>query len=214
MSVTYYIGGVDIATTYGVKVSASEGLLSRPKFSAPDSAKWPGYHGEVIDLSRRTFESRKIRLDCFISATTMSGFLEKIGTFLSAMDTPGTIRLMVVVDTEKPLVYEVYLSSGIDIQKQWSDGLNVGTFTIELTEPAPLKRVVKVTGSSLSITMTSSKLVDIFWGDGTSTRDISGTSAASTHTYPTSDTYYAIVAGAIDEITGFSTSGTIIWSKL
>jgi hypothetical protein len=211
-AVVYYLDGTDLKT-YGVYVSASDGLLSRPKPKNPVSQNWPDHHGEVVDLTKRYYEARKIKLDCFIKATSKEDFVTKMNTFLALFDATGTRRLMVVVDATKPLVYEVYLSNAIEPKKSWSDAEMAGTFATELTESAPMKRVVKITGTSLSITLTTAKLVDIFWGDGAVTRDVIGTSQTKTHTY-SSGTYYAIVAGNIDDITAFSTTGTTIWSKL
>ena len=212
-SVSYYIDGVDLKT-FGVYVSSSDGLLSRPNLKAPLSQSWPTYHGEVVDTSKRYYESRKIVFSCFIKATSKEDFVTKMNTFLQLFDAPGTRRLMVVVDPAKPLVYEVYLSAGIEPKKMWSDGEMTGTFQIELTEPSPVKRVVKVTGTGLSITITSAKMVDIYWGDGGVDYDISGTGQVKSHTFASSGTYYAIVSGNIDEITTFTTTGTVLWTKL
>ncbi|MBV5348915.1 phage tail family protein [bacterium] len=211
--VTYYLDGVDIKT-YGVYVKSSDGLLSRPKPKKRLSADWPDYNGELVDLSKKVYESRSIKLECFIKATSKADFQSKMVTFLSALDAAGTRRLMVVVDPTKPLVYEVYLSGDVDPVKKWSDTTMVGTFKLEFTEPSPIKRVVAVTGTSLTITISSPKLVDIYWGDGSVTNDVSGTNQATSHTYSVSGTYYAIVAGNIDEITAFSTTGTVLWTKL
>lgn len=213
MDIKYYLDGVDIKT-YGVYITESEGLLSRPKLKKTLSASWNDYHGEVVDLSKRYYESRKITLECFIKSTSKEDFLTKMNTFMQLFDASGTRRLMVVVDVDRPLVYEVYLSGDIDVKKKWSDSQMVGTFSIELTEPSPIKRVVKITGTSLSITISTSKLVDIYWGDGTVLKDVSGTSQVKTKTYGASGTYYAIVTGNIDEISSFTTTGTVLWSKL
>ena len=218
MEVLYYLDGVDLKN-YGVFVSASSGLISRPKLKEPVKQSWKTHHGDVVDLSKRYYDSRKIMLDCFIVATSKEDFITKMNTFLQLFDASGTRRLMVVVDVNKPLVYEVYLSDQIDPKKEWSDGKMVGTFNLELIEPAPIKRVVKhiregEPTKTLSVTITSSKVVDIYWGDGSVTYDISGTSVVTTHNYASNGTFYAIVAGCVDEITSFSTTGTVLWSKL
>ena len=126
---------------------------------------------------------------------------------------------MVVVDVNKPLVYEVYLSGQIDPKKTWRDTEMVGIFSLELTEPAPIKKVVRhiredVNSKTLSITITTTKVVDIYWGDGSVTYDVSGTAVSTTHDYAANGTYYAIVAGCIDEIASITTTGTVIWAKI
>ena len=113
MEVLYYLDGVDLKN-YGVFVSASSGLISRPKLKEPVKQSWKTHHGDVVDLSKRYYDSRKIVLDCFTVATSKEDFITKMNTFLQLFDTSGTRRLMVVVDVNKPLVYEVYLSDQID----------------------------------------------------------------------------------------------------
>lgn len=218
MDITYYIDGVNL-TTYGVYISSSDGLINRPKPKQPVSASWKDYHGEVVDLTARYYESRKIKLNCFIKATSKEDFVTKMNVFLQLFDLPGTRRLMVAVDAAKPLVYEVFLSGDIEPKKKWSDGTMAGTFDLELTEPSPVKRVVRHIRTSdatktISMTISSPKVIDIYWGDGTVTRDVSGTGIVVTHNYAANGTYYAVVAGNIDEITSYSTSGSIIWNKL
>ncbi len=218
MEIAYYLDGVDLKS-YGVYVSASSGLISRPKIKEPVKQSWKTHHGEVIDLSKRYYESRKIVLECFIKASNKEDFLSKMNTFLQVLDIAGTRRLMVVVDATKPLVYEVYISDQIDPKKQWSDSKMVGTFNIEMIEPSPIKKVIKhiraaEATKTLSITISTPKVVDIYWGDGTVTYDVLGTSQVVTHDYSTNGTYYAIVAGCIDEITSLTTTGTVLWNKL
>lgn len=218
MDVTYYLDGVDLKT-YGVYISKSEGLLSRPRVKPGIRTDWADYHGEVVDLSQRVYEARKITLTCFIYAENKESFITKANTFLDAMDLPGTRRLMVVVDPTKPLLYEVYLAEGVELSNAWSDDAMVGTFVLELVEPSPLKRVVKHirTGAgtaTLTVTVTTTKMLDIYWGDGAVTRNVTGAAQAAQHTYTTNGTYYAVVTGNIDEIGNFSTNGTVLWTKL
>lgn len=218
MDINYYLDNVNLKD-YGVYVSASSGLIGRPKLKEPVKQSWKTHHGEVVDLSKRYYESRNINLDCFIKAVNKEDFVTKLNTFLQLFDAANTRRLMVVVDVNKPLVYEVYLSGQIDPKKTWRDTEMVGTFSLELTEPAPIKKVIRHTREdedtkTLSITITTSKVVDIHWGDGSVTYDVYGTAVAVTHDYSTNGTYYAIVAGCIDEITSLTTTGTVLWNKL
>lgn len=335
MKVIYKLDNVDL-TDYGVHVSASEGLLSRPRPKRPTTLSWQDYNGEVVDLSKRTYEPREIELDCFIKAASQWEFQDKVNAFLSVLDTIGTKRLEVGVDglsggenlilnskvnksiqggvagffywlelseyliqgetyiykndlngesqdaafsdgvenydnnffipnntpfiaphsstkairqwhasnmeagtitlvklekgsfaTEytpapadlKPLVFEVYSSEGIDIKKTWNERSMVGTFKLKLTEPEPIKKVIKFTSDggdndTLGITVTSSKLLNIYWGDGSHTYDVSGTAQTATHAFE-AGTYYIVVTGNIDEITSLTTTtGTIVWNKL
>ena len=117
---------------------------------------------------------------------------------------------MVDIPPTKPLLYEVYNENGVAINKRWNDDLMVGTFTLKLKEPDPVKRIVRHQRLSndtktLTITLTSKKAVTIFWGDGTQT---------ASHEYTTDGIFYAIVAGVIEEIESFTTNGIIVWNKL
>lgn len=218
MTVSYYIDGVDLLA-YGVYVSGSSGLIGRPKPKNPVSFNWDTENGEAIYAGKKYYESRKISIECFIKSTSKEDYIVKMNTFLQLFDTSGTRRLMVIVDVNMPLVYEVVLSGEIDPKKKWSDSEMIGTFKLELTEPSPIKRVIKHVRSdegtkTLSITITSSKMVDIYWGDGYTTYDVCGTSVVITHNYASNGTFYAIVAGSIDEITSLTTTGTVLWNKL
>ena len=206
-------------TSYGVYVSASKGLLSRPKAKSSVKENWTSRHGVIHDLSARYVEERTITLDCFIKTTGgPDGFATAMNTFLNLFSKSGTIRLTVETDASKPLVYEVYLEDAIDPDKIWRSAQMTGTFRLVLKEPSPVKRVIKfvaATGSrTASITITTSKIVTIYWGDGNVTDDVSGTSNAVTHTYSSNGTYFIIVAGVIEEITALTTNGTVVWQKL
>ena len=221
MTITYKLDGIDIKT-YNVYISASDGLLSRPKPKANTSVDWADYNGTVVDLTKRLYESREIELDCFIKADTQADFLLKCNTFLALFDAVGTRRLEVFVDNEatpKPLVFEVYSSDNISISKKWSSATMAGTFSIKLKEPEPIKKVLKYTRTSdanktVSITVTSAKLLNIYWGDISHTYDVSGTAQTVTHNYAANGTFYIIVTGNIDEITSLTTTGTVVWNKL
>ena len=68
----------------------------------------------------------------------------------------------------------------------------IGTFTLTLKEPEPIKKVYKYQRTStsdktVSFTLTSSKMLNIYWGDGSHTFDCSGTSQTYTAILSRSD---------------------------
>lgn len=213
MAVKYYINGVDFKTD-GVGVSGSKGLLDLPKRKDVQAQQWPDLHGEVADLAKPVFDVREITLECWLAAADRGTFATLANTFLQRFAGAGTQRLMVEADSSKPLVYEVYAKDGVAVNKRWRNGRMSGTFSLKLREPEPVKRVVKFTSSSGSITLTTANPVNIYWGDGTNTQGVAGTAVVSAKNFGTSGTRYAIVTGNIDDITAFSTTGTIVWSKL
>ena len=57
MKIKYYINNVDIAT-FGVYVSASEGILNRPSRKEVKSQSYNDEHGVVVDLSQNYIDKR------------------------------------------------------------------------------------------------------------------------------------------------------------
>lgn len=126
---------------------------------------------------------------------------------------------MVDIHPTKPLVYEVYSEDAIAIKKTWDDSLMIGTFTLKLKEPSPVKKVLKFirvgeSTQNCSIKITTTKLVDIYWGDGEVQTDIYGKDLVVNHTFKSNGDYYIIVAGCIDEIEKFETNAIVVWNKL
>lgn len=218
-AVQYLIDGHNIKTEYGVGVSASKGITSRPKLKALTSVDWDNYHGKAVDLQNKYYDVREITLSCFISASSRSDFINKFLSFEQLFKGSGTQRLVVDVGINKPLIFEVYCKDEINPNKKWSESSMVGTFDLKLVEPEPLKRVLKYTRTDVAtktctITITTSKLVNIYWGDGGVSYDISGTALAVTHDYSTDGDYYPVITGCIDEISDLTTNATTIWTRL
>lgn len=216
--VKYFLDGIDLRQ-YGVYVSDSDGLISKPKLKKPSSLSWPTYNGEVVYLGKKYYEPRMIKLDCFLKADSTNEFIVKLNYFLALFDQAWTRRLSVLTEGSEPLVYEVYLEDGIEVKKKWNKSKMIGTFSLTLKEPEPIKRVFKYTRTSdadktVSITLTSTKLLNIYWGDGTHTFDVSGTSQTYTHNYSSNGTFYVVITGNIDEISSLTSNGILVWSKL
>lgn len=215
--VCYHLDGINFIT-YGLYVSSSKGITASLKLKKPVSIFWPDYHGETVSLSAPRYEAREITLECFMSADGKEAFYNAASRFLSAFDKEGTRRLKVVVGDLKPLVYEVYCPSSIDINKKWSSGRMVGTFTLTLTEPEPVKRVLSFTvteeSNKVEIILNTTKLVNIYWGDGTHTFDVYGQDIDLIHTYKEIGAYEIIITGVIEDIKSFRTNANILWNKL
>ncbi|GAE14590.1 hypothetical protein JCM6292_749 [Bacteroides pyogenes JCM 6292] len=214
----YLLDGVDFKE-YGVYVSGSDGIMNRPKMKAPATLSWDNYHGESVDLAHKFYESREITLSCFVKAESKIDFIKKVTTFEQQFDKVGTNRLVIDVHPVKPLIYEVYCKDAIEIQKEWSDELMVGTFKLKLIEPEPVKRVLKhirvnESTKTCTITLTSSKYVNIYWGDGSVDYDISGDSVTVKHYYDVNGDYFPVVTGCIDEISSFDTNAIIVWERI
>ena len=217
----YYINGVNFKE-YDIRVSSSEGVLDLPKMKAPLSVEWPDYHGEIVDLDDKRVEARTIKLNCWMRAKGKIDFATKALNFQRQFMQNGTARLMISIHPTKPLVYEVYNADGIAHEKRWHDEKMIGTFTLTLREPDPVKRVLRHQRSSsataeVTVGFKSDKMVTIYWGDGTADVDLYGdyTGAnAVKHTYALDGTYYPIVAGIVDKIKDFTTNAIIVWDMI
>lgn len=219
MTIQYYINGY-LFSSGGVYVSKSTGIVDGLKMKEPFKMSWPDHHGDVVDLDTPRYEAREITLDCFIKATNKEDFLSKVQAFIARFMLSGTQRLMIIVDSSKPLVYEVYCQTEIDVVKTWSDTAMIGTFALKLKEPEPVKRVYKFIAAtgvmSVNIAITTTDPINIYWGDGLKTYDVVTASGTITHTYASAGTYYIVITGVIDNITNITVSAntTLVWSKL
>lgn len=217
-TINYFIDGANL-TNYGVRISSSDGIVSRPKLKAPLSVKWETEHGENVDLNNKFYEPREITLECFLVADTNEDFIRNSNAFCQLFDAKGTRRISVNVDSTEPLVFEVYIMDGIEFKKQWRDGQVVGTFTLKLREPDPVKRVYKFDRKSDTDTLSmlidyaGDKMFNIHYGDSTHLFDYDGTYTIS-KSYQKNGLYYVIIAGDIDTITSITTNATLVWSRL
>lgn len=219
--VEYYIDGRNFKE-FGVFVSKSAGLVGRLERKEALQVDWDNYHGIVRDKRRPRYKERNISLDCFIEASGRSAYVEWVNQFFNQFDKEGNHRLRVEYDgTAKPLVYEVELLDEVDPEKTWgqySNELMVGTFKLTLVEDEPVKKVLRHIGaaanSSVTIKVTSSKLLNIYWGDGTHTYDVSGNEQTVTHTYEMPGEYDIIIAGVIEDIENFETNAIVVWELL
>lgn len=219
--VEYYIDGRNFKE-FGVYVSESAGLVGRLARKEALQVEWDSYHGTVRDKKRPRYKERTIELDCFIEASSRSAYVEWVNLFFSQFDKEGNHRLKVEYSgTTKPLVYEVELLDDADPQKQWGKydrDLMVGKFKIKLVEDEPVKKVLRHIGTTANTTaqikVTSSKLLNIYWGDGTHTYNVSGTDKEVTHTYAEAGEYDIVVTGVIEDITSLSTNAIVVWDLL
>lgn len=219
MDVQYYINNINIKDAYGVCVSDSNGIVDMPKLKDTAKVSWDNYHGVSIDLQNIYYQPREITLSCFIKASGKQDFVEKANSFVSLFTSKGTKRLVIEITPTKPLIYEVYCPDGISFKKKWDKSLMVGIFSLKLVEPEPVKRVLNfirlgVSTKTCTITLTTTKLVNIYWGDGSVDYDMSGENLTITHEYAQNGDYFPVITGCIDEISSFTTNAIVVWNKL
>ncbi|PQL89775.1 phage tail family protein [Apibacter sp. wkB309] len=140
-SITYKFNGIN-CKDLGIVVSQSFGLTDMPKPKELLTANWSDEHGIEVDLANRVFEARIIKLNCYMKCNNEEDFISKSQQlnklFLSSYS-KGLVSLVIEFPYSKPLVYAVYLSGEINHTKKWRNGTFFSTFTLEFTEPEPMK---------------------------------------------------------------------------
>ena len=219
--IKYLLDGVDFKD-YGISVSKSKGLVDIPKLKEPNSVEFSGYHGKAVDLYMPRFQQREITLECFIKAENgQMAFVQQLSSFAALWTQKrtgnmpaGLHELTVMIGTMKPLIYMVYLGEGAAVEKTWNDNRMVGTFSLKLIEPEPVKKVIKFTSTNASISVTSDFCGNVYWGDGYMDTDISGNGITVSHSYSTSKEHYAVITGVIEEAYITTSNGSLIWDRL
>lgn len=210
--VIYSINGIPFSS-YNVFVSESGGLMDALKRKPVKTYDWHEYHGQSIDLSNPKFEAREITLSCFVVGENFEDmFFNFKSLIISEFQKPKTQRLMVEPFGYNPLIYQVYMVDGVELQKTFRDGQMVGIFQLKLIEPNPIKKVLRLLDDTLELSYDSSKETEIFYGNGTS-ETVKGNASISKH-FNLGNGSYVVIAGDIDEIYNFNTNAEVIWEKL
>lgn len=222
MAINYYLNGVDLRN-YHIHVETGKGLLSIPDIKTAVSHSYDNEHGISTSSGRVYVKERRITLSCFTDKMAHGDFLNAINTLKLLLIDAGMAELRVEIDgAQKPLVYIVRLGGKADVSLHYDGSRQVGTFDLVLTEPQPVKRVIKVTTTAANKSLTiafsgGSRYWTIWWGDGTSSLATNGNTLS--HTYSAAGTYYAVVCGEVDGLTTTLTNDSnmttsTIWNRL
>lgn len=218
--IDFLLNGVNF-NYWDVRVTEMAGVIDNLTPKEPTlKAEWTDYHGEIVDLSKPRYQPREITLDCYIKADGKYNFHARFQEFFAELTKPGTQRLQInLLNETKPFVFEIGPPDGSTLKTRWRPEVQYGTFQLKLKEYEPVKRVLKWIRSgestkTASITLSSSKMLTIYWGDGSRTDNAYGTNVTYAHDYAADGEYFIIVAGVIEEITAFTTNAIIVWSRL
>ena len=197
-----FIDGNDIYSTYGVVIEKSEGALGVLQMKDRKVHVWPDEHGESVDLDSIYFEGRDITLRCYIEGTSAANYVTRIKNFFNALSAPK-FRYLKFANINKG--YLVYLRNGSDVIRltNFTNVPVIGKFTLQFRVPNPVDRQFVCTGSSCSLTITCTKTLTIWWGDGT-TDTVVGTSQTKSKNYGTSATRYVVLYGSVEAISALS----------
>lgn len=211
----------DIAATYGVQVSGSNGLVGKPEFKNPSKKyDWDYLNGEFVDMECRRYKAREITLHCWLKGSSEIDAVGKMNTFLKAFQTKALMRLTVTfldgtTQGNSSLYYLVYLANPGSVTYKWHSGKQILKFDIVLKEPSPVKRVYKVAATdngTITIAYSSTSEFDIYWGDASKDLDNMGASQTISHSYTEAGNFVLIVTGVITDISAMTvtTSGSEI----
>ena len=152
---------------FEVYISDSFGIadgLQRKKVNTYD---WAEYNGISIDLSNPKFEARELKLNGFVLGDDWDKMVENFNTILFEFEKSGTQRLMIEPFSLKPRVYEVFIEGTTELVKRFKSGKMIGLFTLNLTEPNPIKKVFVTNLDAFNLSYSSNSETEVFWGDGT-----------------------------------------------
>lgn len=213
--VNFFIDNVNFKSL-GIVVQEMDGILDMPEHKNPVKVDWADYHGEVVDLIRPVFGVRKFRFRCWFGADSEDEMVNKCLDIRERFKSPGFKYILAEMGS-RSMPFMAYVPGDISFEpvngKWYNQGKLFMEFDLNFEEPEPIKRVLRVNGSSVSITLTCPDLLTVAWGDNTKVTNITGTTTI-THNYGSSGIYYINIMGNIDKITGFSTDSAIVWSKI
>lgn len=215
MQVIYSLNG-KYFNDYKVYISKSEGLLDKLKPKPKTSYDWAEYHGKTFDNSPVRYDEREITLSGFVMGDNWQQMKRNFDTLFSEFDKGGLVRLL--VEFEHILAFDVYLIDKIELQKEFRKGQIIGSFSLKMKEPNPVKRILKIENKPLNLSFNTPLWVDISI-DGKVENFINSVSIRNKIIPPRAttqnpNTHYIIIAGDIDQITDFQTNAEIIWNKI
>lgn len=142
MKIKYNFNGKNFKTDYGVRVKSAEGLLDIPDRKDIKKYEFPDSSGYSPELTTVVYEERKITIDAFIKADTAKELVENYYKFCYDLKSQTDVKpLQIVIEPTsgalKILSYNVYCEKISQIKKRFTEGQNIGSFTITFIEPEP-----------------------------------------------------------------------------
>lgn len=123
---------------YGVYVSGSDGLLGTPRRKEPEKYEFPNENGYVVDLKNKVYQARTIKLNCFIKSLSSTDLIDKYNAFTKIIQDITTTKTLSVTVGNKGLTFLCYVSDISEMKKTFTNGINVGLFTLTFIEPEPI----------------------------------------------------------------------------
>jgi hypothetical protein len=137
---TYYFGGRDIFTRYGVFVEdGSDGLLKFPPSKEKYLHDWQDMNGIDVDLSRVFTGAKEITLNMAIVVRTESEFWENRAAFLDLITKPEALRITVAEFDRSFFVYYKECTNFTRFTRLKNTNLIGCKFTLVFVEMEPEK---------------------------------------------------------------------------
>ena len=201
------IDGITVLKEFGIGVNQTSGILDLLKKKQAFKHSWSDRNGDdyFVESQDILYEPRRIKLDCWVVASSGAEFENRIQRFVNLIDRPY-LRTLEFSNIDRPFM--VYNSGGSSIRiltNGLRTGKNVGSFSIEFIEPDPVYPFLSVgnvsagQSISLSLKMFSGKAV-IYWGDGTITEATATALTAYSHTYTQAGSYKISILEDYDQV--------------
>lgn len=211
--VDFTLGHIDL-DAFGIRVEKFTGVFELPNRKDPLTVDWKDEHGKVQDLLKPVFDVRNIQMKCWYKTNNQGDAIDKLRQISELLRSPGELRLLVKAGSSV-FPFEVHHPGKLDYDNNWADrGPYFIQFTLNLVENQPIKRVLQVNGSSVTIGFKSPNMMTIYWGDGTKTDNVYGDPVSISHTYPGAGPYYVTIAGVIENITDFTHNAILLYSRM
>lgn len=203
--VEYSLNGISFRANK-IFIQESKGLLDKLKPKPRKAYDWAEQHGKTIDLSAPKYEERVITLKGWVQGDDWQEMKQNFDRLMSEFDKEGLARL--IVNFGKELVYDVYLADGVELEKKFDQGKQVGFFTLKMKEPRPVKKVLKLQGNTLTLSCVSMDWVNINI-DGEN-QTLKGNINLAKNL--PNGTHYIVISGNVEQINNLETNAEVIWN--
>ena len=202
----FYLNDIPLSE-YGISVLKAIGLLGSLKPKQRKNESWDNSHGRMYDRSKLYFDEKKFSLQCCIIQPDRYQYFAKLNNFVAALATGGAKQLKIEISADVVLILNVLLEEEFDATPAWNGSKVFANFTVKLVDAEPIKVVCKAMHATTTLSFSSTKLMNVYFADGTTYYDKSGDVSISQATAVGS---YFTVCGDIDGIGALSTNAMIV----
>ena len=138
----YRLDGLNISSTYGVKVQQSSGNLDMLARKGKTAQDWLDEDGEdeYVLTSDIWFKPRDIRLNCRIIGNTTALMITQLDALKAVLESPG-LHTLYIANTG--VTHSVYFKAGAKVRNlvKWGvTGKMMASFVLNLREPDPSRQ--------------------------------------------------------------------------